>query len=66
MKRPIQSLLFQIFRIAAQIIAALASCLGCSRPNPGAAKPHELHWHGQDTGFESTTVVPDEQPSTKQ
>jgi hypothetical protein len=44
--------------IAAKILAALAARVGCTKSDPEPAEPRVLHWHGQDTGYDGTTVVP--------
>ncbi|MEI8372333.1 MAG: hypothetical protein WCJ35_05780 [Planctomycetota bacterium] len=44
--------------VAAQILAALAASVGCTKSDPEPAEPRVLHWRGQDTGYDGTTVVP--------
>ena len=47
--------------IAAELLTALAACVGCTKSSPEPDKPREIHWHGGDTGYEGTTIVqPDE------
>ncbi|MEI8376237.1 MAG: hypothetical protein WCJ35_25735 [Planctomycetota bacterium] len=47
-----------VLGVAAQILAALAACVGCTKSDPAPAEPRVLHWRGQDTGYDGTTVVP--------
>ena len=37
----------------------LAACVGCSSkaPPPAPAQPRQVHWKGQDSGYEDTTTV---------
>ena len=51
-------MLSRVFGIAAQFLAALLACVGCTRNNPAPAEPNVLHWHGQETSYDGTTVVP--------
>ena len=44
--------------ILVKLGAALAACVGCTKSNPEPAEPRILHWRGQDTGYDGTTVVP--------
>ena len=38
--------------------ACLAACIGCSSKNPpGPTQPRVIHWKGQDSGYEGTTMV---------
>ena len=37
----------------------LAACIGCSSKNPPCPDlPREVHWRGQETGYQSATSVP--------
>ena len=44
--------------------ACLAACIGCSSENPPCPEAPEkpqsraIHWKGQDSGYEETTVQP--------
>ncbi len=44
--------LFCIFLLLAALVGAIATCIGCSKKS---TEPSEIHWHGQDGGFEDTT-----------
>jgi hypothetical protein len=41
----------------AKLCTILATILGCS-PKIASDKPREIHWQGQETGYQGTTVVP--------
>ena len=43
-----------IFLLLAALVGAVATCIGCSKKSP---KPAEIHWKGQDGGYEDTTTV---------
>jgi hypothetical protein len=41
----------------AKLCAILATILGCSSKS-APDKPREIHWQGQETGYQGITVVP--------
>jgi hypothetical protein len=46
----------RILWAVAKLCAILAAILGCSsKGNP--AKPREIRWKGQETSYQSTTIV---------
>jgi hypothetical protein len=52
MKRVSSSILWAF----AKLCAVLAAILGCSS-KIAPDKPREIHWQGQETGYQGTTVV---------
>ncbi len=44
-----------IFLLLAALVGAIATCIGCSKKS---TEPAEIHWRGQDGGYEDTTTVP--------
>lgn len=44
--------------ILVKLGTCLTACIGCSSKNlPVPEKPRVIHWKGQDSGYEDTTVV---------
>ena len=44
--------------ILVKLGACVAACIGCSSKNPpGPTQPRVIHWKGQESGYEGTTVV---------
>jgi hypothetical protein len=60
-----RSLLSRALGIAAEVGTAVMACLGCTtKSDHKPEKPREVHWKGQDTGYESTTVVQNDDGGT--
>ena len=53
-----KQILFRALEIVAQVIAFLTACIGCTKSTSEPVKPREIHWHGHETNFHSTTIVP--------
>jgi hypothetical protein len=60
-----RGLLFRALGIAAEVGTAVMACFGCTTKSTSEPeKPREIRWKGQDTGYESTTVVQDDDGGT--
>ena len=43
--------------LAARLTAVLSTCFGCgANNNVEPSDPHEVRWHGQDSGYEGTST----------
>ena len=52
-----KQLFFRLTWLAARLAAVLSTCLGCGPNNNGRpANPHEIHWQGQESGYEGTST----------
>ena len=60
-----KQLFFRLTWLAARIAAVLSTCLGCnSNNNAEPSDPHEIHWRGQDSGYEGTSTGAQSNPNS--